>query len=40
MDQLKTAVPLWKRETRGYDKKWIEARPEDHEDAARWEVKR
>ncbi len=40
MDQLKTAVPLWKRETRGYDKQWIEARPEDHDDAARWEVKR
>ncbi len=37
MDRLKTDVPLWKCETRGDDRIWIEARPEDHADAARWE---
>jgi molybdopterin synthase catalytic subunit len=37
MDRLKTAVPLWKCETRGQDKRWIEARSHDHADAARWE---
>ena len=40
MDRLKTAVPLWKRETRGYAKKWVEASARDHDDAARWEVSR
>lgn len=37
MDQLKSAVPLWKKETRGYDQRWIEARAQDRDDAARWE---
>ena len=37
MDRLKTAVPLWKCEARGGDRKWVEARPQDHADAARWE---
>ena len=37
MDRLKTAVPLWKCERRGQDRKWVEARPQDHADAARWE---
>ena len=37
MDRLKTAVPLWKCERRGQDRKWVEARPQDHADVARWE---
>ena len=37
MDQLKTAVPLWKCERRGPDRTWVEARAPDHADAARWE---
>jgi molybdopterin synthase catalytic subunit len=36
MDRLKTAVPLWKRETRADGVHWIEARAQDHADAARW----
>jgi len=38
MDRLKTDVPLWKCETRGQDRTWIEARAQDHADAARWEA--
>jgi molybdopterin synthase catalytic subunit len=37
MDRLKTDIPLWKRETRADGPHWIEARPQDHGDAARWE---
>jgi molybdopterin synthase catalytic subunit len=37
MDRLKTSVPLWKRETRGDGDHWIEARGQDHGDAARWD---
>ena len=37
MDRLKTDAPLWKRETRGDGDHWIEARPGDHRDRARWE---
>jgi molybdopterin synthase catalytic subunit len=37
MDRLKTIVPFWKCERRGADKRWVEARPQDHADAARWE---
>ena len=37
MDRLKTDVPLWKRETGADGSRWIEARPEDHHDRARWE---
>ena len=40
MDRLKTDVPLWKREQRGDTQLWIEARESDHQDRARWEVKR
>jgi molybdopterin synthase catalytic subunit len=36
MDRLKTDVPLWKCESRGAERSWIEARPQDHADAARW----
>ncbi|MEO6435228.1 MAG: molybdenum cofactor biosynthesis protein MoaE [Tepidisphaeraceae bacterium] len=37
MDRLKTDAPLWKRETRSDGEHWIEARPDDHHDRARWE---
>ena len=37
MDRLKTDAPLWKRETRADGDHWIEARPGDHHDRARWE---
>ena len=39
MDRLKTDAPLWKRETSASGERWIEARPEDHADRARWERK-
>ena len=38
MDRLKTDAPFWKRETGASGARWIEARPEDHADRARWEV--
>lgn len=37
MDRLKTDSIFWKRETSGDGKRWIEARPQDHADRARWE---
>ena len=37
MDRLKTDVPFWKRETGADGTRWIEARPEDHQNRARWE---
>lgn len=36
MDQLKTCAPLWKREDGPDGRRWIESRPSDHTDAARW----
>ncbi len=39
MDRLKTDAILWKRETRDGGISWIEARPQDLEDRARWETK-
>lgn len=36
MDRLKTEAPFWKRETGPDGARWIEARPADHEDRARW----
>jgi len=36
MDQLKTRAPFWKKETGSDGQRWIEARPQDHADAARW----
>lgn len=36
MDQLKTRAPFWKKETGPQGERWIEARPQDHADAARW----
>ena len=37
MDRLKTDVPFWKRESGADGARWIEARPEDHQNRARWE---
>ena len=37
MDRLKTDAILWKRETGPGGPRWIEARPQDHADRARWE---
>ena len=37
MDRIKSDAPLWKRETRGGEEHWIEARPSDTIDRARWE---
>lgn len=39
MDQLKTRAPLWKREDGPDGRRWIEPRPSDHSDAARWETR-
>ncbi|HEX8062875.1 MAG TPA: molybdenum cofactor biosynthesis protein MoaE [Allosphingosinicella sp.] len=36
MDRLKTEAPFWKREHGPGGARWIEARPEDVEDRARW----
>jgi molybdopterin synthase catalytic subunit len=36
MDHLKSAAWFWKRELRGGKWRWIEPRPEDHADLARW----
>jgi len=36
MDQLKTRAPFWKQEHGPVGPRWIEARPQDHADAARW----
>ena len=36
IDRLKTDAPFWKRETRGSDARWVEARGSDDAAAARW----
>jgi molybdopterin synthase catalytic subunit len=36
IDRLKTEAPFWKRETRGENGKWVEARASDDQAAARW----
>ncbi len=38
IDRLKTDAPFWKRETRGGERRWVEARDGDHAAAARWTV--
>ncbi|WP_375427062.1 molybdenum cofactor biosynthesis protein MoaE [uncultured Sphingomonas sp.] len=38
IDRLKTDAPFWKRETRGGERRWVEARDSDHAAAARWKV--
>ncbi len=36
IDRLKTGAPFWKRERRGGDARWVEARASDDQAAARW----
>lgn len=36
IDRLKTDAPFWKRETRGDQRRWVEARAADDAAAARW----
>ncbi|WP_294326016.1 molybdenum cofactor biosynthesis protein MoaE [uncultured Sphingomonas sp.] len=36
IDRLKTGAPFWKRERRGDDARWVEARESDEAAAARW----
>ena len=36
IDRLKTDAPFWKRETRGGEARWVEARESDVDAAARW----
>ena len=36
IDRLKTEAPFWKRERRGGDVRWVEARASDDEAADRW----
>jgi molybdopterin synthase catalytic subunit len=36
MDYLKTRAPFWKREERTGDTRWVEAKDDDDEAAARW----
>lgn len=36
IDRLKTDAPFWKRETRGEDARWVEARESDTAAAERW----
>ncbi len=36
IDRLKTDAPFWKRETRGTESRWVDARDSDHAAAARW----
>lgn len=37
IDRLKTGAPFWKRERRGDNARWVEARESDDAAAARWE---
>lgn len=36
IDQLKTRAPFWKREARGAERRWVDARESDDAAAARW----
>jgi molybdopterin synthase catalytic subunit len=36
IDSLKTGAPFWKREQRGDDARWVEAKDSDDAAAARW----
>lgn len=38
IDRLKTGAPFWKRETRGGERRWVDARATDDAAAARWKV--
>jgi molybdopterin synthase catalytic subunit len=37
MDYLKSKAPFWKKEHGPAGARWVEPRPQDHEDAARWD---
>ena len=37
MDFLKSRAPFWKKEHAAAGARWIEPRPQDYEDAARWD---
>lgn len=37
MDYLKSRAPFWKKEYGPDGARWVEPRPEDHADAARWD---
>lgn len=39
IDRLKTDAPFWKRETRGGEARWVEARDSDADAAARWDAR-
>lgn len=39
MDYLKSRAPFWKKEHGPDGARWIEPRPEDHADIARWQEK-
>jgi molybdopterin synthase catalytic subunit len=39
IDRLKTEAPFWKREEGPAGARWIEPRPSDHDDRARWDAK-
>ena len=36
MDQFKTRAPFWKKEDGPDGARWIDARPQDYQDLARW----
>ncbi len=38
MDVLKSRAPFWKREHTAAGARWIEPRPQDYDDAARWDA--
>jgi molybdopterin synthase catalytic subunit len=38
MDYLKSRAPFWKKETGPDGSRWIEPKPQDHADIARWET--
>lgn len=38
MDYLKSRAPFWKKETGPGGDRWIEPKPQDHADIARWET--
>ena len=39
MDFLKSRAPFWKKEHSAAGARWIEPRPQDYEDAARWDAR-
>ena len=40
MDFLKSRAPFWKKEHAAAGARWVEPRPQDHQDAARWDAPR